>query len=223
MTDPELGPGRERTVEALCEHFARDALTVEEFERRVDRAHRAETTEELRALLRDLPGGMGVIEAREEASVVDGREADVPAGRVRERSTVLAVCGGNKRRGRWIPARRTLSVAVCGGVKLDFREASLGPGITEVHAMALCGGVEIVVPPGMAVESEGFAILGGFENVDTHPASADPEGPVLRVRGFALCGSVGVSVRHPGESQGEARRRVREERRRKRRLRRGDG
>ncbi len=218
MTDPELGPGRQRTVEALCEHFARDALTVEEFERRVDRAHRAETVEELRSLLQDLPGGMDVVDSGE-TSRGEVRRAQVTSARVRERSTVLAVCGGNKRRGRWIPARRTLSIAVCGGVKLDFREASLGPGVTEVHAMALCGGVEIIVPPGLAVESEGFAILGGFENVDAHPASADPEGPVLRVRGVALCGSVDVSVRHPGESRHEARRRVREERRRRRRLR----
>lgn len=212
-------------MELLCEHFARDELTMQEFERRVDRAHRAETVDELRDLLRDLPGGTTALERAEPGDDADAGtpEAGVPAHRVRERSYVVAVLGGNKRRGRWIPARRIRSLSVCGGVRLDFREASLGPGTTEVSVLAVCGGVEIIVPPGLAVEAEGLALLGGFENVDHHPPEAGGRGPVLRVRGLALCGSVHVSVRYPGESRGEASRRLREERRRKRRLEKGRG
>ena len=52
-----LAHTRQMTIDALCEHFANDAMTVEEFERRVDTAHGAATVEELRELLRDLPGG----------------------------------------------------------------------------------------------------------------------------------------------------------------------
>ena len=46
---------RERTVEALCAHYARDDLVVEEFEERLDRAYAATSGRELAALTRDLP------------------------------------------------------------------------------------------------------------------------------------------------------------------------
>lgn len=225
MGERAIRAGRERTVEVLCEHFAHDELTVEELERRVDRAHRAETLEDLRDLLRDLPGGTGALEAAEGAGTgaVGSARGDVPPERVRERTAVLAVCGGNKRGGRWIPARHTVSLAVCGGVRLDFREASLGPGVTEVSVLAFCGGVEIIVPPDLPVEADGIALVGGFENVDHHPPEPQGGAPWLRVRGLALCGSVHVSVRRPGESRHEARRRRREARRRRRRLEKGRG
>jgi predicted membrane protein len=51
-----------------------------------------------------------------------------------------------------------------GGSELDFREAVMGPGVTELQIFAVCGGVEVVVPPGLNVESHGIAIMGGFEH-----------------------------------------------------------
>jgi hypothetical protein len=64
-----LGPTRQVTIDALCEHFANDVMTVEEFERRVDLAHGASSVEDLRALLRDLPGG-GLPAVRDASQVV---------------------------------------------------------------------------------------------------------------------------------------------------------
>ena len=52
-----LGPTRQQAIDALCEHFANDVLSVEEFERRVDRAHKAESLDDIRKLLVDLPSG----------------------------------------------------------------------------------------------------------------------------------------------------------------------
>ena len=46
---------REQTIAALCEHFSRDNLTLDEFERRLDLAHRVQTTPELTQLLQGLP------------------------------------------------------------------------------------------------------------------------------------------------------------------------
>lgn len=217
-----LKQGRERTVEVLCEHFARDALGMDEFERRIDRAHRARTMEELRDLLADLPGQAGAVErAGGESGPAPPGPGSISVERAPARRTILAVCGGNSRRGRWVPARRTLSIAVCGGIDLDFREAHLAPGVTEVNALAVMGGIEVVVPPGTYVESDGLAIMGGFENVDEHAVAPGPDDPVIRVRGLAVMGSVEVTVRHPGESREEARRRRRSERRKLKRRKRG--
>jgi hypothetical protein len=227
MNDPEdaeLGLTRQDAIDALCEHFANDALSVEEFESRVDQAHKAESTEELRKLLQDPPSGDLPIRREEVSPAHPPRaKASIPSSRVKERGLIVAALGGVERKGRWIPARRSYTVAVMGGLSLDFREALLPPGETEVWIFALMGGAEIIVPPGLSVESDGIAIMGGFEHREEAVVRDDPDAPVLRLRGFALMGGVEVAIRYPGESGRDAKRRLKELRREQRRLRRGKG
>ena len=56
MNSPRPGQARrQQVIDALCESFARDEMALEEFERRVETAHRADTAAELDRLLADLP------------------------------------------------------------------------------------------------------------------------------------------------------------------------
>ena len=221
----DLDAKRKQTVDALSEHFANDFLKMEEFERRVDVALRAGTLEELQELLQDLPSGDLPIRAEDASKLPMARsEPGVPASRVKERDTIVAVLSASKRMGRWIPARKSTVVGVVGSVELDYRDALLGPGVTEVMAVAVVGSVEILVPPGLYVECEGMAVLGNIEQVEDIPLEVDPDAPMLRIKGVSVLGNVEVRVRYPGESAHEARRRKRSERkdrRHRRRLRRG--
>jgi hypothetical protein len=210
------------TVDALCEHFANDVMSVEEFEKRVDAAHKAASVDELKALLRDLPGAaVPAVRGPETAPVPKLEHPVTAAAHVRDREYMVAVLGGSTRKGSWSPARRNYAVAVMGGCELDFREARLGPGTTDLRVFALWGGIEIIVPPGLNVESQGIGLLGGFDYV-TDSTLGDPNAPTLRISGLACMGGVEISVRHPGESAREARRRRRLERRDRKRLHRGD-
>ena len=101
---------------------------------------------------------------------------------------------------------------------MDFREALLPPGETEVWIFTAMGGAEIIVPPGLPVECEGMAILGGWEHREDAAMSQDPDAPLLRVRGLALMGGVEVTTRFPGETNREAKRRRKFERKEKKRL-----
>ena len=90
------------------------------------------------------------------------------------------------------------AVAIMGGTELDFREAQLGPGVTNVQVFTIMGGVDIIVPPGLNVESHGIGIMGGFDH-RTDIAPGDPNAPTLRITGVACMGGVDITVRHPGE------------------------
>ncbi len=213
-----LGTTRQQAIDALCEHFANDVLSVEEFERRVDRAHRAESMDEIRELLVDLPSGdLPVRQENVASTAIERAQASVPASRVKERGFMVAALGGVERKGRWIPARQNFAVALMGGVVLDFREALLPPGETEVWVFTVMGGADIIVPPGLTVESDGVAILGGFEHLEDVAVSPDPDAPVLHIRGLAIMGGVDVTVRYPGETPREAKRRRRFAKKEKRR------
>lgn len=219
MVDPSsraptlLQTRRERIVEHLCRYVAEDVLSLEDFEQRVDAAHRARTRDELEAVLDGLPGPA--------TAPPVATAGERPAGALAERGAsqiIAAIMGGASRAGRWVPAERTTVFALMGGAELDFREARLPAGVTEVVAVAIWGGVEIIVPPDLNVEIGGTAIMGGFEQTeDAHfePDLLPAEEPrTLRITGLALMGGVEIKVRYPGESERDARRRRKEDRRR---------
>ena len=218
---PSLDQRRQQVVEDLMEHFANDVLDLTEFERRLDVANGSETIEELNALLGDLPtagGGGALVRSSKLTPARGGPSTVVSADQVPERSLMLAMCGGTARKGRWVPARKNLAIAIMGGVVLDFRDAMLGPGVTEVDVFALMGGVDIIVPPEMAVQVDGMAIMGAFENESDAPLNRSPEQPLLRIKGLVVMGGADIAVRLPGESKRDTKKRRRLERRAMREL-----
>jgi len=217
MTDEQTGDARfgrevrEAAIDRLCEAFADDRLPMEEFERRPELAHRAPTTSELRELLSDLPEESRAVTRRPAgtASPVPADRPRPPApSRVPERSLIAGIVGGGSRAGGWIPARTNVAIGVMGGVSLDFRESPLPNGVTEIQCYTLMGGVDIVAPPGVHIDCSGVGFMGGFEYTQ-EDAPTDPDAPVLRITGFAMMGGVSVSVREPGESVRDAKRRKR--------------
>ncbi len=209
---------REHTVQLLIDHYAADHLTVEEFESRLDSAYVATTRQQLDDLLIGLPA---IATPTDEPQVPAVQRA--PAEAVRQHGFQIAIMGGYEKKGEWTPPRKLNSLAIMGGAGLDFREAKMPPGVTEVNVLAIMGGTEIIVPPGLAVETHGFGFMGGFEGVDQVGVDRDPDAPRLVVRGMAIMGGVEVVVRLPGETAKDARQRRRIERKKRRQLARGRG
>lgn len=221
---------RETAIAELSEQFAQDNLDMDEFERRVTLAHRAASVTELRELLRDLPGGTARldaivrVDANPETALAPTSRATaiVPESQVRPKQTLAAIFGGVERAGTWTVARHVKVRTIMGGAQLDFRDARLGAGVTTIEITAVMGGVDIIVPPGLAVEIDGSAIFGGFAHMERAPLAPDPHKPVLWVTGFAFMGGVSVRTQLVGESERQARRRNRLERREQRRLERSE-
>lgn len=217
---------RQQVIDELCEAFADDRLAMDEFERRVELANRAETDGELRTLLDDLPTPSAAVARRDATAPAPTTPAPAPsprrapATRVPEKSMVVGILGGGSRRGAWTPARTTTAIGVLGGVSLDFRGCALPEDGIDVECYALMGGIDIVAPPGVHIECNGVGILGGFDySQDDVPAAIDA--PVIRISGFAMMGGVNVEVREAGESERDAKRRRRALRKAQRRARRG--
>jgi hypothetical protein len=207
---------RERTIQQLCEHFAYDNLTAEALEERLDRAHQAATLDDLRSLVSDLP----VVHHAAAAPAPGMRTFVSPAtgAHVSERQIIVGIMGGAEKKGVWTPAKQTYVVAFMGGAELDFREARFGPGVTEVIVFAIMGGAEIIVPPGVHVDMNGLALMGGFSQTGSAPPPTDPNAPVLRIGGFCMMGGVEVSIRYPGERPKDARQREKLDRQEQKRL-----
>jgi hypothetical protein len=224
------GAERQRVIDALCEHYAQDRLELGEFERRLDRANRVTAPSELAELLADLPAleaqppavrggspaanpGSGGRSGGETGGslVVPAGTGRVDPARVPESQFEFAIWSGRSRSGGWIPAKTIRAIAFMGGVELDLREALFGTQEIRIHCMAVMGGIEILVPPGIHVDTGGFAVMGGFDEELSGAGEIPQDAPVVRVTGFALMGAVEIHCRLPGESAREARRRRRVE------------
>jgi hypothetical protein len=199
-----LRTARESTIEALCERFADETLSMGELERRLEKARSARSRAELDALLSDLQPKAVALPADAPSPAPAKRRTARPA-RSEEpapRHLAFAIMAGTRRRGHWKPPASVAAVAIMGGVELDFRDAELEPGVTDINCFAFWGGVEITVPPDVNVESNGFAIMGGFDQSAERKTRAADDAPTLRVNGFALMGGVDIKVKERTPEQG---------------------
>ena len=185
-----LEAARERVVERLSTQYARDQLTLEELESRLEKAYAARTSEALDSLVAELPGLPPEVMPKRPVTAVKAPKS----------KTFVAVMSGVVRRGAWVVPKYIKAFAFMGGVELDLRDAVLDPGGTEIEVLAVMGGVVVTVPPNVRLESDGFAFMGGFEDQLKEPASADPNAPVVRLTGFAFMGGVEARVLPPGAS-----------------------
>lgn len=217
---------REAAVERLRTHYVRDDIDVDEYERLLDVAWATESRADLVELFNRLPT---LPESERPPAETDPETRYAPAlaspGEQRDRGWQVAIMSGSERTGSWVPPRKLHTLALMGGAGLDFREARLGPGVTEVTILAVMGGVDVIVPPGVTVETHGLGVMGGFDGYSQTVHRNDPSAPILRVRGLAVMGGIHVQMMLPGETPRDARRRRKEERRERqerRRLERGD-
>ncbi len=216
MVDPNkpmlvaLHDKRERVIDALSIHFANDTLDMDEFEQRVDLAHRATSVADLDVLLADLkpttdeqpsaspvPSLVPRTEARQVHTAVRGLSIASHGWRTKR---VLAILSDIQRKGTWPVPKKLRVRAVLGSVGLDFREAQMGPGVTEVKVRSIGGEIKIIVPPHLRVECEGRAVLGSFEGMHQNTGEPNPDAPLLRITGRAIFGTVEISTRQPGET-----------------------
>ncbi len=200
-----LGRTRELTISTLSERFADGEIDLDEFEDRLDRAHAAGAVEDLDSLVADLAPP-----AEDEASFAPAEPRRAIANRPGKK-TMVSILSERRRDGAWRAPENLRVMTFLGSTTIDFRDVTLPAGVTELHIASVLGRVELIVPPGLAVECEGTAILGQVEELHRAPPTPEPNKPLLRVSGMFMLGQLEVTTRLPGETRRAARRRQRAE------------
>ncbi|WP_424213626.1 DUF1707 domain-containing protein [Streptomyces sp. BI20] len=204
---------RDRVVERLRDAVAEGRLDMTEFEERMEAAYASRTYAELEPLTRDLPPvpgtpmpfaahppvpagtGAGVSPARpgEGSGIVWAERVGVSAATTAS-GLGVGVMSGFQRRGAWTVPQRFDAVAFWGGGELDLREAYFATREVVINCVAIMGGVQIVVPPGVEVDLRGFGFMGGFDHDHRKAGPVEPGAPRVVVTGFAFWG--GVEIKH---------------------------
>ncbi|GAA4549597.1 DUF1707 domain-containing protein [Streptomyces collinus] len=184
---------RERVAEILRDALAEGRLDMAEFEERLDATYQARTYGELAPITRDLPAAGVTVPAV--SLTKDPAAGPDWSGRITggegSSTWAVAVMSGFQRKGHWTMPRRFTCFAFWGGGEIDLREANFADREVEINAIAIMGGVDVIVPPGVEVVVRGIGIMGGFDHRE-EGVPGEPGAPRVVVTGFAFWGGVGV-------------------------------
>lgn len=168
---------RDATVQRLQVAFAEGRLADAEFDERMRSALAARTHADLDELLADLPASSVPIAPRPATANVSGPKPGKYA---------VAYKRGIRHAGRWRVPGRFRTIVYKGSGELDLRAAELTEPITTILAVAYKSDIEIIVPPGVRVEVNGFGVARDEDWAGELAADA----PIVHVRAFAYKGIV---------------------------------
>jgi len=172
---------RDRVVEVLREAAGDGRLTSGELDDRLERALTARTYGELAALTADLPATPTAVPATKPKDVL----------RI-ERS------GANERRdGDWVVPQRIELVVTGGNVILDFSQAVITLPSLRIDAMVNGGNLTLVTRPGILVDMDELAVMGGRVIARQSPEPAAPVLLQVTVGGRLIGGNIRVRPPKP--------------------------
>lgn len=193
---------RHKVAEILRQAAGDGRLDFEELDERLEGAYAARTYADLVPLTADLP-------TRDNPAAAVTSPAPVPAGAnpnvvvaggpQQERG--IAIMSGFDRKGSWIVPANLDVFCLMGGAELDLREARFAAQEVTIRISAIMGGADITVPHGMRVVVDGMGVMGAFTHPRASDVPEDPNGPLVRITGFALMGGVDVQRRGPKGSR----------------------
>ncbi|WP_445524349.1 DUF1707 SHOCT-like domain-containing protein [Streptomyces cyslabdanicus] len=201
---------RERVAEQLRDALAEGRLDMAEFEERLEAAYRARTYGELTPITRDLPvpGVAAPVVNMVKQPVQGGGWASRVVGGEGSSSWAVAIMGGFERKGGWTVPKRFSCFTFWGGGAVDLRDANFADQEIQINCVAIMGGVDVIVPPGVEVVVRGIGIMGAFDHREDD-TPVEPGAPRVIVTGVAFWG--GVGIRH--KITDAERRRLKEQRR----------
>jgi hypothetical protein len=186
---------RHTVSEVLRQAAGEGRIDLDELDARLEATYVAKTYGELVPITADLPlaGRPAPVPAP-----TSGRPVPRPAGPLPRHASSVAVMSETRRVGDWLVQEHHTAFALMGSVVLDLREAHFDTGEVVIDASAVMGEVRIVVGAGVRVSVEGFGVMGEFtEQRPRVPFDPALGGPLVRVRGLALMGSVHVQRKGP--------------------------
>jgi hypothetical protein len=107
---------------------------------------------------------------------------------------VLFIQTPNYTKGKFVLAKSLNVGHILSGTKIDLSRADFVHPVSTIYAGTILGGIEVIVPRGVRVETSGIGILGGFKGMRSQTVNAGQDAPLVVIKGLAILGGVNVVV-----------------------------
>ncbi|AUI63474.1 DUF1707 domain-containing protein [Amycolatopsis sp. BJA-103] len=181
---------REQVAQVLHAAMSEGRITINELEERLTIVYAAKTVGDLKPVTADLP------QTRSAIQPATSRALGLPDDRIGGHpgsGASIAIMSGASRKGSWVVPPQHNSFAFWGGTDIDLRHARFAEKNTTITAVAIMGGIDIVVPDDINVDVTGIGFMGAFELEDrAGTPAAPPTAPTVKITGLAFWGAVTV-------------------------------
>jgi hypothetical protein len=188
--DKPIAKLREETIDQLTLNYSHGELSLEAFERRLDKALDAKTHNELLSLTADLElivdSEFREHKKREFSFMTDSHG-------IIEEQKIFSVFGNTKREAAWDVPMDIQPISIFGNTILDFTEAKFTSMNTYIHVVAIFGNTILFVPEGIRVISNVSCVFGDVK--DKRPPIIDVDVPTIILDGFVLFSNVRVKLK----------------------------
>ena len=188
--DRPINALREEAIDQLIMNYGHGKLSLEAFERRLDRALDAKSHDEILELTADLDLIADKTYTEKKRAELGLAADDAPPAPVEH---IVHVFGGGNRGGSWTVAKEIHMVNVFGGGEIDFTAARFSARETRIKLLCLFGGATFYVPENVNTVSKAVCLFGGIDN--RGPSGYDKDAPTLVIDGLVLFGGARVRIK----------------------------
>ena len=188
---------RDKILRRLETAYADNKLELDEYERRLDLAYKAEFIEDLEYLVHDFPGHRQLA-SRDIHNEVD---TDISGS---EDDTKITLIGDQHLTAEDFSGKRVQSLSILGDVNIDIRRFRGSEEPIRIKLASFIGDTRVIIPRGMKVINRVKGVLGDYEllrneeQIDLEEALEESCGTCI-LEGFSLLGD--ISIREEGSKK----------------------
>ena len=182
---------KEKAVENLSEHYAKNKIPLEEYERLVEYIHKTESEREL-VIIERFVADFGSVSGAPEEPDYDEDEPDYPQNNRHQNSNLANLCILSTRSFSGQIQSGSQFVSILGSSEIRVRKADLKKRRTEINVLVILGSCDIIVESGIRVSNKAIPILG---NAGISQKLKKQDGDMeLLITGTALLGDISVKL-----------------------------
>ncbi len=196
---------RDKIIRRLETAYADNKLELDEYEKRLDLAYKAEYIEDLEALVHDFPG----IQQSESKEIYKNYENDLyeevdKSGFEADEDTKITLIGDQHLTAEDFSNGRIQSLSILGDVNIDIRRFRNSEGPIRIKIYSFIGDTRIIIPRGMKIQNRFKSLLGDYKLVRNEDQNSQVEqfeesiGTCI-LEGFSLLGD--ISIREEGSKK----------------------
>lgn len=181
---------RDRIIRRLETAYADNKLELDEYEKRLELAYRAEYIEDLEKIVHDFPS----LQQSASREINTDLDKDISEG---EDDTKITIIGDQHLTAEDFINKKVQSLSILGDVNIDIRRFRNYEEPIRIKILSVIGDTRIIIPRGMKVRNRLKSLLGDYEIVRNDEESFQDENleecrGTCILEGFSLLGDISI-------------------------------
>lgn len=190
LEDRPIETVREEVVDQLTMNYGHGELSLEAFEKRLDKAMDSNSHEELASLTEDLTLEVDQTFNQQKEKELGQR---VDRNNAIDFEQVTQVLSSNTRSGKWRVAKETRFYSLFSSGGVDLTEATFTHNTVHIKVFSLFSSIDILIPENINVVCKASCIASNFENQSSSITEGNP--PTVVVEGLSIFSSLEVKLK----------------------------